>query len=231
MNRNVDINLLASLNLPVLCLDTCVFLDLIRDVTRDSILVHNIKAGVDLLSKAEANNSVIVLMAEQVKLELSDNEQSVEDELTTSLSRFKSRVKKVSDIVSAFGFNGELSIDNLDGHVSRAKNILERWKRISYLVPQNTAIVNSAYRRVSLSITPARKGKDSMKDCVVTETYLDISRELRELGLTAPIVFSSSNTKDYFISNKLADDLATDFSRYGIQYSTGLGEAKHLLGV
>ncbi|UAY91385.1 DUF4935 domain-containing protein [Pectobacterium polaris] len=231
MNRNVDINLLASLNLPILCLDTCVFLDLIRDVTRDSILVNNIKAGVDLLSKAEAHNSVIVLMAEQVKLELSDNEQSVEDELTTSLRRFKSRVKKVSDIVSAFGFNGELSIDNLDGHVSRAKNILERWKRISYLVPQNTAIVTSAYRRVSLSITPARKGKDSMKDCVVTETYLDISRELRELGLTAPIVFSSSNTKDYFISNKLADDLATDFSRYDIQYSTGLGEAKHLLGV
>lgn len=231
MNRDIDISLLVSRDLPVLCLDTCVFLDIIRDVTRDSISIHNVKASMDLLLKAEIEEKIVVLMAPQVRDELLANEKNVEDDLVNSLEKFKGRVEKVNDIASAFGADGQISIAHLDGHVDRAKNVLDRWKNISYLVPQYDSVLARAFRRVSLSITPARKGKDSMKDCVVTETYLDIADELRKSGLKAPIVFSSSNTKDYLDSKKLADDIAKDFSLYGIQYSSCFGEAKHLLGV
>ncbi len=72
-----------------------------------------------------------------------------------------------------------------------------------------------------------------MKDCVVTETYLDVADNLRSLGLTSPIVFISSNTKDYYSSNipRLLDDISDDFKKININYAPNFGGAKYLLGV
>ncbi len=45
------------------------------------------------------------------------------------------------------------------------------------------------------NIAPARRGKDSSKDCIVFETYLSCAGMLRTEGLAAPIVFLSSDTE------------------------------------
>lgn len=231
MNKSVNINFLTHKNAPVLLLDTCIFLDVIRDVTRDTVLKHNITAGLDLLVKAESGEGLFILVAPQVKVELSDNESDVELESSRALAKFLDKITKVDDISSEYGAAGKISVSHLEDYVSRAKKILDRWKDISFLVPQSNDVVNRAFLRVTKSITPARKGKDSMKDCVVTETYLDIARNLRVLGLTAPIVFASSNTKDYCDMNNFAADLEKEFEIYNIQYSPNLGSARHLLGL
>lgn len=72
-----------------------------------------------------------------------------------------------------------------------------------------------------------------MKDCVVIETYLEAIRDLREGGLTAPVVFVSSNTKDYAEApgSRLRAELATEFAPLSIEYASTWDLAKHLLGV
>jgi hypothetical protein len=99
-------------------------------------------------------------------------------------------------------------------------------------VSQTTDIASRAFNRVSRAITPARRGKDSMKDCVVIETYLDIIATLRSAGLRTPIVFASSNTKDYAQENssRLKSDLAAEFTALNIEYAPNLSAAKDLLG-
>ncbi|KQN48998.1 hypothetical protein ASE99_14090 [Serratia sp. Leaf51] len=231
MNRNVNIALLASKNVAILLVDTCLLLDVIRDVTRDSVFMNDITAGLHILSKAEVGNEVFILMAQQVEVELKDNESLVEDSSVGILERFINRVNKVDDISSKYGSTNKISTTHLTDHVSRTKVVLERWKKIVYLVPQKKGIVDKAFARVGQNIAPAKKGKDSMKDCVVTETYLDVARELRNAGLTAPIVFASSNTKDYCEANNLAQGLVNDFKLYNITFSPNFGGAKHFLGI
>ena len=81
---------------------------------------------------------------------------------------------------------------------------------------------------------PARKGKDSLQDCVVLETYLEAVGELRRHGLTTPVVFLSSNTNDYSESStkksELHPGLLPQFAALDMQYATGHGMAKALLG-
>ncbi len=80
---------------------------------------------------------------------------------------------------------------------------------------------------------PARKGKDSLQDCVVLETYLETVGELRSRGLTAEVVFLSSNTSDYSESptrrELLHPGLVPEFAALNVQYATGHGMAKALL--
>ena len=91
-----------------------------------------------------------------------------------------------------------------------------------------------AYSRVMHARAPARKGKDSLADCVVLETYVEAAAELRQRGLTAPIVFLSSNVQDYTLAparNVLHPDIQAEFTPINMAYATGHGMAKRLLGI
>jgi hypothetical protein len=94
-------------------------------------------------------------------------------------------------------------------------------------------IASRALLRLNQARTPARKGRDSMKDCVVIETYLDAVGELRAAGLESKIVFVSPNTKDYAgePGRALKPDLAQEFATLGMEYAPNLAAAKHLLGM
>ena len=72
-----------------------------------------------------------------------------------------------------------------------------------------------------------------MKDCVVVEAYLEAARQLRSAGLTAPIVFASSNTKEYHAPNTshLQPGIASDFGAVPMEYAPSFGAAKRFLGL
>lgn len=72
-----------------------------------------------------------------------------------------------------------------------------------------------------------------MKDCVVIESYLDVTRTLRGAGLTTKIVFLSSNTSDYVgnSGSMLKPDLGTEFSSLNMEYAPNMGAAKFQLGL
>jgi tRNA A37 methylthiotransferase MiaB len=81
-------------------------------------------------------------------------------------------------------------------------------------------------------IAPARRGKDSSKDCLVYETYLEAVTSLRNAGVVKPIVFLSSNTKEYLTENNiLRTGIAAEFSNINLKYVPNMSAAKFTLGL
>ena len=228
-----EVSRLVGLGLPVLCVDTCTVLDLVRDITRETVTTDDVNAGFALLSMAEAGSELIVLMAEQVTLEIASNVAAVEQEAQVALQKFLAQAQRIHDVAMAFGAQGNLQIRHLDGHVGRAQPVLDRWKQVAQLVPHNDGVSSRAFRRVNEPRTPARRGKESMKDCVIVEAYIEAASQLRAAGLTAPIVFESSNTKEYFAPNTrhLPNDIAGDLAAVSMEYAPSFGAAKHCLGL
>jgi len=70
-----------------------------------------------------------------------------------------------------------------------------------------------------------------MKDCVIIEAYLETAHQLRAAGFSKPVVFASSNTKEYFEPNTrhLPMDIASDLAAVQMDYAPNFGAAKHLL--
>ncbi len=228
-----EVSRLVGQGSPVLCVDTCTVLDVVRDITRETVTTSDVNAGLTLLSMAEAGSDLIVLMAEQVTLEIASNIASVEQEAQAALQKFLAQAQRIHDVATAFGAQGNLQVHHLNRHVSRAKPVLDRWKQVAQVVPHNDGVASRAFRRVNEPRTPARRGKESMKDCVIVEAYIEAASQLRAAGLTAPIVFASSNTKDYFAPNSrhLQNDIAGDLAAVSMEYAPNFGAAKHCLGL
>lgn len=137
-----DIASLATLGSPVLCVDTCTVLDVIRDITRETVALGDLSAGLALLATAESGSDLIILMAQQVTLELAANVAGVEQEALSGLAKFQSQAQRIHDVAVAYGAQGVLQGHHLNGHVSRAKTVLDRWKNVARLV--RTMMASSA---------------------------------------------------------------------------------------
>ena len=216
---------------PVLCLDTCAVLDIMRDPTRDDIRTDEQKASFKLLHAAESGTQLTVLVAEQVHKEFLDNVDDVQKEAQRALSKFRDLAYKLNELATLHGTAGQVDLDHLNGYEIRCRKVAERWLNVATLVPDSQQIVSRAFKRVNQPRTPARKGKASMKDCVILETYLERVRELRKNGLTTPVVFVSSNKKDYAetAGGSVRGDIRAEFTKLGLEYAPNMAAAKHFL--
>ena len=190
------------------------------------------QAGLDLLHAAESKSGLVVLMADQIEIELAVHLQEVQQEAEDKLAKFHGQAQRIHDVVSAFGATGVMSTGHLHGHVGRARLVLDRWTTVAVRVPANPGVAGRALARVNAPRTPAR-GQDSIKDCVIVEAYLESARQLRAAGLSAPIVFASSNTKEYYApsSTHVPADFAADIAVVSMSYAPNFGAAKFMLGL
>ncbi|MDR5776572.1 MULTISPECIES: hypothetical protein [unclassified Caballeronia] len=111
---------------------------------------------------------------------------------------------------------------------------MDRWLLAAATVGERPNFYELAYKRMIHARTPAQQGKDSTKDCMVTETYLAAAKELRDAGMTSRIVFLSSNINDYTgkqSKGKLNEDIAMEFASLDIEYAKTPSHARHLLGL
>ena len=223
----------AQKNVPILCLDTCAILDILRDPTRRDVRIHEQEASLVLLRAAESGSNLEALIADQVSIEFRDNVQKVEKDAADGLSKLRDQIDKLDKLTTLHGLPGQVNPNHWKDYVVRCRNVAERWLKASTPVAQSDQIVVNAFRRVSQARSPAQKGKDSMKDCVILETYLEYIRRRRNDGLTAVAVFVSSNTKDYAETNGavVRKDLENEFKSLELEYAPNMAAAKHLLGL
>ena len=226
-----QISNLVALGAPILCLDTCTLLDVVRDITRETARPSDALAGLDLLHAAETKCDLVVLMAEQVEIELGVHLQEVQQEAEQKLTKFRGEAQRIHEVASAFGATGLLSTSHMHGHVVRARSVLDRWTAAAVRVPTNPGVAGRALARVNAPRTPARKGKDSFKDCVIVEAYFEAAQQLRAAGLSAPIVFASSNTREYYApsTRHLPADFAAELAALSMEYAPSFGAAKFSL--
>lgn len=211
-------------------MDTCSILDLMRDTTRDTVLVAERRVGLDLLVKAESGD-LVVLIADQVHTEFASHDQPVQDEAQRALDGIRAQIERINQVADVYGAPSAIDLSHLDDHVSRSRAIVGRWIAASTRVTPSADVPGRAFARVNAARAPATRAKDSSKDCLVFETYLEALARLQAAGFASPIVLLSSNTKDYLTESRvLKPEIAADLSPYPVTYAAQLGQARHALG-
>ncbi|SOC11592.1 PIN domain-containing protein [Rhodobacter maris] len=227
----MDAQAIASAGVPVLCIDTCSILDIMRDPTRETAKPHDRQAAIDLVVATESDR-LICLMAEQVAIEFADHDQPVQDEAERNLKKVREQVERINNLSAVYGAPGTIDLTHLDDHVGRARAVVGRWlAKLDKVVPSPQTPAK-AFARVNAGIAPARRGKESSKDCLVYETYLEAVSALRGAGLATPIVFLSSNTNEYLTEGRvLKPEIAVEFSAINLDYAPNMSAAKYALGL
>ena len=219
------------MDIPVLCLDTCVVLDILRDPARKDVRVHEHEASLALLSAAQSGTAFETLVAEQVSREFQDNVEQVQQDARRSIGALTRQIGKLNTLVALHGTLRPIDLGHWKDHDQRSRNAAERWLQVGTTVQQTTNTVPNAFLRLNQARTPARRGKQSMKDCVILETYLEHIRSLRAKGRTATAVFVSSNTGDYATDDRttIRNDIKDEFQSLGLEYAPSMGAARGLL--
>jgi hypothetical protein len=217
---------------PILCADTCSILDILRDPTRETFGAKDAEAALALVDAFDRGLAHCIV-AEQVRLEFADHVEQVETETTKAVSTLQRRMLHVYRLAMTMGATGTLDLSVVDDHAARSRAIAERFLACGTTLQTQDDIVTAAFRRMTQTRTPARRGKDSFKDCIVVETYLAFAAGRRSQGYSCPIVFVSSNTADYMRETRttLAGDIATEFASVGIDYTPNFRAALHYLGL
>jgi len=227
----MDAEAIATADLPVLCIDTCSILDMMRDPTRDAVKPHDRRAAIDLVAAAEAGK-LACLVAEQVAIEFAEYDQAVQDEARSNLKRLRDQIQRVNELSAVYGAPGIVSLTHLDDHVARARTVVGRWLAQLQRITPDASAPAKAFARMNAAIAPARRGKESSKDCLVYETYIEAMRALRRAGGARPLVFLSSNTRDYLTESKtLKPEIAAEFTELSVTYASKMSAAKHALGL
>lgn len=228
--RFFDPGVIAALSVPVLCIDTCSLLDIMRDPTRESSQARDRQAAIDLAQRLESED-LVCLIAEQVGIEFSGHDAEVQADAANAIRRLRESVDRVSQIYATFLDPVSVDLGHLDAMVGSARQVVGRWTDNAHSVPSSASILNLAMDRMNRNIAPARKGKDSAKDCIVLETCLGAVGALRTKGLPTKAVFLSSNTKEYLTEGRvLQPDLVTDFEVLNMSYAPNMSAAKSFLG-
>ena len=224
---------LSTIDIPVLCLDTCILLDMLRDPTRENVRVHEHNSSLVLLMAAQSGAAFKVCVADLVKKEFLDNVIEIEKDARKRVKAFQDQVEKLNSLVSLHGTPQPIDLQHWNGHEKRCRSLADQWMQAGMIVKKSEVTLANAFHRVTQARTPARRGKQSMKDCVILETYLEHIQSLRSAGRTAPAVFVSSNIRDYASEDKttIKDDIRTEFQSLDLRFAPNMGAARGILRI
>lgn len=221
---------IIAANLPIICLDTCTILDMMRDPRRHDIRSTDVAASLALI-EAIRRGQVLAFGAQQVVLELGERFDDVRAEADKAILTLREEIANIDQIAAHFGSTGSTSLSHFDGHVDRTKKATDQLVASLTEIPQHSGITDAAYKRFLAGIAPAGRGNGNMKDCVVLETYLDAMRNLRDEGLRARVVFVSSNTNDYCDKGRrVSEAVRVDLAALDIDFVSSMSAAKGLIG-
>lgn len=227
----MDAAAIAASGRPILCLDTCALLDLMRDPTREGLRPAVRQAGFDLVARAE-RGELIILMAEQVRIEFDGHDADVQKDAQEKLDKLKELIRGTEAVAAIYGIEGAAQLGHLDDHVERARGLVQRWLDISTPTVPSVEVAARAFTRVNALRAPARQGKESSKDCLVFETYVEAVAAILAAGAQAPTVFVSSNTRDYLDPGSvLKADIASDLEPLGMEVAVSMEHARNALGL
>jgi len=213
---------------PVLFLDTCTILDVLRAPCRETIAVEEISASMALIRlNGQPTPGVWLVTNETVHGEWTANLDTVKNELERELKkieRLRSRLVDAVDIV--YGRTHE--IGHRVEHLKLSEH-LENLSRQLLTVSQKVKIADShslnAMNRVRKYMAPACRGKQEAKDCEIIEAFLDLGRTLRSKGFADAICFVTANSDDYGKPMEPKNPLSTELMGINARYVGSLSWA------
>lgn len=214
---------------PLLFVDTCSLLDIVRGY-RDAFTLDQAQATMTIIDLIEAGNLSLVL-SEQIKNELNDNFLRVQKDGTASIRSLNDPVRKIHDIMIAFGGTGPaIVLPAPTDYETLANVVVARYLAKSSTADTTEAAKQKAGQRVITATAPAATGKQSYKDCLVLETCIETLAAARSLGFSAEAYFMSTNLAEYGDATKktLHPQLVPEFASLGLDFARSFLELRYM---
>ena len=230
---------LAAVNLPVLCLDTCDFIDVVRGVAEGSL------DQIQLFRKIQENLAVgprpiRVVVTYLVRHEWVQNKDAAVKKVDGFLQDLSKTIERVVQ-ARRLARLSELKRDRIADEPALSRSLLELAENIldhSIVLEKDATCVNKALERVMAHRRPSHKNE--IKDSINWEHYLELSTRLINSGHDEDRIFVSANRKDFWtdVEGKEKEkrptihrDLEAEANAAGLQFFGRLDEALRVLGV
>jgi hypothetical protein len=222
---------IQAAGLPVLFVDTCILLDVIRAPLRPAQLPGCIEAARELSQLiATPRVQCILVVASFVPGEWLAHASAEADSLRAHLARLDEETSRLHGFCGLVGIIPPFPIGEY-----RLLSLAERLHNLSRqlldgalgLEPDQDCIIR-AHGRASSYTPPSLKGGE-VKDATIIEECLEVSRRLRTAAFSPKRVFCTSNKNDYCEkgSSRLHPSLAVDFGAAGLEFAINLPRAVH----
>jgi PIN domain len=216
---------------PVLLLDTCSIIDIIRVPIRPTPR-DLLGAAQKILDRAvRPQRRLWSIVNQQVVQEWDDNAAKVAGEVTATITRTEESARRLvataryvapSQSLSAFSLGG-LELEGL--LIARSRSLLDG----SAVLDDDETCLQRALDRMRKGIAPSSKGKPEYKDCHIIEHFLELAGRLRSRGFSDQIIFVSSNTEDYGKGPGACPPLDAEFGAVQLQFVTDIAWAESQL--
>ena len=220
----------VAADLPVLFVDTCVLLDVIRSIKRRYANCAAQARGL-LIAATVAPQQCVLIVSHLVQHEWAVHQQELLDEATRHLNEMADQSGHFHDACGVFGTAPGFERANYAAHkiASHLHDLSRQLLNCGIILDPDNECSGRAMHRVKHNIPPSKKGGEA-KDCTILEEYLAVSRRLHSAGFQRKKVFCTSNTSDYCeVGDRggIHADLALEFATIGLRFTSNLGWGFH----
>lgn len=208
--------------------DTCVLLDIVRAPVRREFSRENALALIDVSNRVRSDcDGVRIVIPALVREEFEENLPKVQGDAVSELSKVLSSLAhahQTLDILSA----KEPSPPPQDAAqliglcVKFARDLINMAQEL----PTSDEDVQRAAFRSLKGHAPAKRGKSSIQDCVITEFALRMALESAQTPGASSVLFMSSNDADYCDGRRLLTSLQTEFDAAGLGFCRNWAESR-----
>jgi hypothetical protein len=221
---------LHAAGLPILFLDTCSIVDIIREPLRPDKLAGCVAAGVELLQLATSTPTrCSLVVGSSVPREWLNHAQATADDLRNHLARLDDLASSFHETCTSLGIAlpfGRPTYGGL-GLVNRLYDLSKQLLDASLYLDAYNDTNMRAFARAATNTPPSRKGGE-IKDSTIVEECLEVCRQLHAGGFGEKRIFCTSNTNDYCgPGGALHPALTGDFAAVGLHFVTNLPWAVH----
>lgn len=217
---------------PLLLLDTCSVLDIIRTAGDTRCRAGFIAGASEMIRMASKSPPGLwIVAAELVLSEWNDNCERVELDTRKRIIELDQNVKALTEVLNYLGSVPPEGASNFSEYAieSRLKGVAVNLLGVATVLQGDDGCSVLANRRAIMGWAPASRGKNASKDCMIIEHYISLCRELREAGFCSKCVFVSSNVNDYGKGGRPLSPLDENFRAVGIEYVTDLAWAGRIV--
>lgn len=216
--------------LPVLFIDTCSLLDVIRAPARPDQLKGCVRGATELHRFATGSPlSCRLVVASQVPDEWNQHANAEATVLRKHLAKLDESIADFHAACELLGLPAFAS--SVYSNIRLPEHLFLLSQRLLdtalHLDAQDNTDIR-ALRRAKDRIPPSKRGGE-VKDCIILEECLEVATGLRAAGFTRRIVFCTSNTDDYCEGTQLHPAIASDFAPLGVVFTKNLTWAVHEL--
>jgi hypothetical protein len=209
---------------PVLFLDTCILLDVVRAPMRHS--PDEVRVAQQLrTSIGKSPKTIYLVVGSPTQKEWNDN-------IDDTMKECDQAVNSCNDVVSICGHMGLPAVAPFASRPPALAGILRKLSSgllgAAMATDHHADALGRAIDRVIGSIIPAKRGGRGAKDAVILEHVVQTTTELRAAGFGGTCVFVSSNTTDFAASGTSSPHplLVPIFAPINLEYATNLTHAE-----